>query len=355
MKNRGAAALVSCSILLSIPVFPDVLHACSIVCLSDGETAVVGYNFDWYKDVRGLVFINERGLPKTAFMPWDDKPAAWTSKYGSITFNGCGKDMPFTGMNEAGLVVVQAYQGDAAYPRIDERPALCELQWIQYQLDNSASVDEVIASDASVRISAHTTAPLHFLVADGSGSVAVIEFRNGRLEARRGDDLPLPLLTNTRYAESLASLVSYMDFGNDDANPASASRFIRGARMIKGYGERGDAGAVEYAFETLGYVGQQATHWSLVYDVKNLEIHYRTTANQATNVLTLGGRDFSCGAQTRMVEIEKVFDGGKIEFQEYSSELNKEVTLFFGNTMPHVPIEFWNAMAEYSDSVRCGS
>ena len=147
MKSRRIASLALCSVLFSILLAPGTAHACSILCVRDGETAVVGYNFDWYKDVRGLVFINERGLSKTAFMPWDDKPASWTSKYGSITFNGCGKDMPFSGMNEAGLVVTQAYQSDAEYPEIDDRLALSELQWIQYQLDNFESVDEVIASD----------------------------------------------------------------------------------------------------------------------------------------------------------------------------------------------------------------
>ena len=59
--------------------------------------------------------------------------------------------------------------------------------------------------------------------------------------------------------------------------------------------------------------------------------------------------------KTGMVEIEKVFNGEKVTFQEYSSELNNDVTLFFGQTMPHVPIEFWTGMAGYSDTINCGT
>ena len=32
-------------------------------------------------------------------------PASWVSKYGSVTFNQYGRELPTGGMNEAGLVV----------------------------------------------------------------------------------------------------------------------------------------------------------------------------------------------------------------------------------------------------------
>jgi len=186
-----------------------------------------------------------------------------------------------------------------------------------------------------------------FCVKDGESSVV-------GYNARRGADLPLAMLTNATYTESINGLVSYMDFGNGDEDPASENRFIRGARMIKAYGMRGEQAPVDYAFETLGYVAQEATRWSLAYDVKNLTVYYKTAVNPSVNVLTLSDFDFGCSAGERMVEIERAFDGAKVEFQDYSPELNREVTSFFGSTMPQIPSEFWTGMARYSDTIRCG-
>jgi hypothetical protein len=92
----------------------------------------------------------------------------------------------------------------ARYPPSDDRSSLTELQWIQFQLDNSASAEEVLASDTLVRIDGFLFG-LHYMVADPSGSVAVIEFLErvfSRLEALLGpDEIPA--------AEVIADLARY--------------------------------------------------------------------------------------------------------------------------------------------------
>src|SRR4029078_10550574 len=98
----------------------------------------------------------------------------WRSRYGSITFNQYGKEFPTGGMNEKGLVVELMWLDETKYPSADKRPAIGVLQWIQYQLDNSTTIDEVIATDKKLRISATGTTPLHYLVADAYGKVATI-------------------------------------------------------------------------------------------------------------------------------------------------------------------------------------
>ena len=101
-----------------------------------------------------------------------EKPFTWISRYGSISFNQNGREFPYGGMNQAGLVIEQMMHEneDAKYPALDDRFGLAELQWIQYQLDVSASVADVIASDRTVRISFTSVAPLHFLAADAGGA-----------------------------------------------------------------------------------------------------------------------------------------------------------------------------------------
>ena len=73
-------------------------------------------------------------------------------------------------MNEAGLAVELMWLQGSIHPSPDQRPAVGVLEWIQYQLDRSATVADVLASDSAVRIAGRT--PLHYLVADRSGRAA---------------------------------------------------------------------------------------------------------------------------------------------------------------------------------------
>ena len=57
---------------------------------------------------------------------------AWTSKYGSATFNQYGREFPMGGMNEAGLVVESMMLFETEYPLPDTRSGIDPTQWIQY-------------------------------------------------------------------------------------------------------------------------------------------------------------------------------------------------------------------------------
>jgi choloylglycine hydrolase len=54
-------------------------------------------------------------------------------------------------MNEAGLVVEIMWLKESEYPPPDEHPTVNELQWVQYQLDNFATVTEVAANAERLR------------------------------------------------------------------------------------------------------------------------------------------------------------------------------------------------------------
>lgn len=64
--------------------------------------------------------------------------------YGSVTFNQCGREWPFGGMNEAGLVIEMMMHPEASYPQPDSRKAVAMTPWIQYQLDNFNAVEETL-------------------------------------------------------------------------------------------------------------------------------------------------------------------------------------------------------------------
>ena len=160
----------------------------------------------------------------------EGKTISWVSKYGSITFNQYGKEFPTGGMNEKGLVVELMWLDETQYPAPDSRPAISVLQWIQYQLDNCATVEEILATDKILRIATVGTTPLHYLVTDKQGNAATIEFLNGRLIVHKGKDLSVPVLTNNTYQESVSHLRSVAP--DKESHGSSLGRFARACAMV---------------------------------------------------------------------------------------------------------------------------
>lgn len=356
MKKQLKISTIFFLILFTTFILSTEIHACATFCIKDTNKVVFGYNFDWY-EIIGSVMINKRNVSKTAYMPWDDKPASWTSKFGSITFNAFGKDWPFCGMNEAGLVVAQMWVDDIQYPEMDNRPALSELHWMQYQLDNSETIDDIIESDKKIRITKHTLAPLHFLVSDRWGNAVTIEFLKGRLVYHTGDELPVGLLTNTKYDESLKNLIEFMDFGEKDVNPNSESRFVKATYMIKKYQENSQKPIVDYAFDILNFIKQGHTRWSIVFDLKNLQVHYKTFRNQNVRKINLSDFDSRCDSKDLLMSIDK--DPGKLQnnFEEYTTEKNAKF-IFYNSKLfegfKDIPNQFWEELAKYPESFKCG-
>lgn len=100
--------------------------ACSTFCLRAGPHIVLGKNFDWYTG-EGFLSINARHAKKTALVLSPERPVQWTAAYGSVTFNQIGREFPFGGMNEVGLVVELLWLSETRYPPPDTRPSLNEL------------------------------------------------------------------------------------------------------------------------------------------------------------------------------------------------------------------------------------
>ena len=327
MKKNSTYALVFLLFFVFFHSGP-LLDGCTTFCLKDGKNLVFGRNYDWMIGT-GLVIVNKRNLIKRADVDPPEKPVQWISKYGSITFNQYGKEYPTGGMNEAGLVVEQMMLPKTRYSSSDNRLAIRELAWIQYQLDNFKSVNEVMESDSNLRIVADST-PLHFLVSDRSGQVASIEFLDGKTVCHSAEDLPVEVLANSTYAESLRYLEKHKGFGGTDEIPSSISsldRFVRAAHLVRQYSESQAENIVDYAFDILESVSQKkGTKWSIVYDVKNLAIHFKTSRTPRIKTINLKEFDFSCDLPSKVIDIDMDKPGNVSSyFVEYSTEINRKL------------------------------
>ena len=297
--------------------------ACTTLCILDGQRIVFGKNYDWYV-AEGALLVNQRGVTRIAHAP-GDRAARWQSLFGSVTFNQYGRDQPAGGINEAGLVVELMWLNGTGYPAPDARPATGGgTGWIQYQLDTAGSVAELIASEPRIRIP-RSGAPLHFLVADRKGEVAVIEFRDGRMSALRGAELPAPALANDFYADSLAGL----------RQPGAQSRFARAAKRALDYRPGGDP--VRYVFDALDEVAQgkqaiapappaQVTRWSIVYEVDRQRVHFRTREHPAVKRLSLESLDFSCAPRVLGMDIQQA-EGGDVKSRLSPFTVRENLTL----------------------------
>src|ERR1051325_10353413 len=270
------------------------LPACTNFC-TRGE-GLFGRNYDF--DIgSGMVIVNKRGLSKRSLSP--NHPAQWFAQYASITFNQFGRDIPMDGMNERGLVVALAWLDGTQYPAADARPELNEVEWIQYQLDTAASVDDVLARSQRVRI-VPVVSPLHYLVADRDGNTAAIEFLGGQLVVHRNPESPV--LANDTYAASAAYLERLR---REHATPQSAESLDRFARAAIMLGEPAGGDAVARAFDILDAVAESNTRWSIVYDQRLLAVEYRTAVNRQRRRIALSSFDLGCASPPLILDVDE--------------------------------------------------
>jgi choloylglycine hydrolase len=349
-------------VVILIDVFSLVSQrsfACSGFCLNQGTDNILLAKSFAFATGDGMAVVNKRNVSKAAFISPPDTPAKWVSKYGSITFNQIGREMPYGGINEAGLVVEEMSLKSAVYPAPGERAAVTELQWIQYQLDNCASVDEVIATDKKIRV-AQEHSKIHYIICDKVGNVATIDFVNGKMVCIKNDSLVAPVLTNSTYSESVQYLAQFDGFGGNKPlviSDSSLDRFARLSYSLKYDNIKNSANPVVYAMDMLASVTQQNWQWSMVYDVKNLKVTFFTRDFGRDRTIQLADFDFSCESPTMVMNINRqVAPNTKEEFVPYTTQLNKDLIVgVFKRTdfLQNMPDALLEKLAVYPESLSC--
>jgi len=198
-------------------------HACTTFALPTHNNLVVGKSYDWHAG-QGVVFVNPAKVRKKATDVNGSfaEKAAWTSKYGSVSFTQFGIDLPLGGVNQKGLVVEIMWLNATKYPVEQSLPVLNELQWIQYILDLAATTDEAEELAKKVQVQ-KVFAPVHYMVCDLEKNCSSFEYLDKELTITRQ---PVKTLTNTPYAISLAALKQFEAFGGQQADPVQPASLL---------------------------------------------------------------------------------------------------------------------------------
>ena len=305
---------------------------CATFMLKNGKELIVGHNLDENSFIPGCIVVNKRGVIKKGISfeelrtgkNDDSPPLTWTSKYGSITYNPLGRDLPDGGLNEAGLYIGEMSLNETRFPEDNTKPKMFMSLWMQYVLDNFESVEQVIKSTNEIMLDGWAW---HFFTVDSKGDAVAIEFIDGKPLIYRDRELPVTALCNSTYPDEMKRLAEYSGFGGDKPvvlEDHKTPRFVHAAHMLKEFKSDKDS-PVDYGFEILQSMERGGTQWSLVYDINNMRVYLRTVKSRKIRYVDFSSFKFSCDTPVKMIDIHADLSGNiEDAFSEYSPELNRE-------------------------------
>lgn len=162
---------------------------------------------------------------------------SWAARYGSIVATAFDM-ISVDGINEVGLAGHVLWLAESLYGEHDPtRPALSQAVWLQYFLDNFATVADAVEWIQANRVQVvQLTDPasgevpaIHLALDDASGDSAIIEYIEGELEIHHGREYRV--MTNSpKYDEQLTLLGQVDGFGGSIPLPGTTKATDRFAR-----------------------------------------------------------------------------------------------------------------------------
>jgi choloylglycine hydrolase len=174
-----------------------------------------------------------------------ENPLSWTSKYASLAV-GIYRVGTVDGINEKGLGGHLLYLAKTDFgPRDPKKKGVSALLWLQYVLDQAATVKEALAllknvQPVLVQFHGHD-ANIHLALEDKTGDSAIIEYVGGKPKIHQGRQYTI-MTNDPPYDEQLALLakVDFTNPGQDTPVPGNISasdRFQRAAYYSKFFPE----------------------------------------------------------------------------------------------------------------------
>jgi penicillin V acylase-like amidase (Ntn superfamily) len=167
------------------------------------------------------------------------------------------------------------------------------------------------------------------------------------------------VLTNSTYESSIA----HYNAGHfpPRTDYSSLARFYRVADLIAKYNSSVSGPALEYAWSILGSVNRgDRTKWSLLFDVADLRIYFKTNTNHSMRTIDFSECDFSCSTPVKIFDINAPLTGNVLPHCiDYNYDTNRAiisaVAKKLGPQFPETPEWIIDRVAQYPDHKICGS
>jgi penicillin V acylase-like amidase (Ntn superfamily) len=308
----------------------DALACTRVMWSSPDGQVLVGRTQDWTEKAGHAFRVFPRGMERTGAVA--ENPHTWTSKYGSLvlTIYDMGTH---EGVNEMGLSGHALYLAEeAAFGERDpSKEAIGIMQWIQYYLDNYATVAEAVEATRSFDFQIEPLilpngfpTLIHISLSDKSGDSAVIEYKDGVPQIYH--DRRFTVMTNEpTYDVQIKNLQKYRTFGGDQPLPGERTpmdRFVRAAYYAAGLQQPADRGeAAAFMFSVIRNISVPfglgdpdkpnvaSTIFRTVQDLTGQRYYFEST--YAPNVVWVNydQMDFSKGGPEMELKVEKmIFD-----------------------------------------------
>ena len=302
-------------------------NPCSRVLWDSGTGQVlVGRTQDWTERANSAFRVYPRGIERRGAVA--KNPHKWTSKYGSLVLSAYDEGT-HEGVNEKGLSAHALYlAGETDFGKRDsKKQGIGIMQWVQYYLDNYATVAEAVEAQKNFAFQIEPLilpngypALVHVSLSDKSGDSAVIEYIGGK--AKIYHDKRFTVMTNEpTYDKQIENLSQYRTFGGDKPLPGErtpSDRFVRAAYYANGLPKTTDrAEGAAYMFSVIRNVSVPfgspdpdkpnvaSTIFRTVQDLTGGRYYFEST--YAPNVVWIdyGKLDFSKGSGEMELQVEK--------------------------------------------------
>ncbi|NDW19046.1 linear amide C-N hydrolase [Dysgonomonas sp. 216] len=316
-------------VLVFVVLLLDVSKAgaCTrIVYQGPNNTILTARSMDWKEDSMTNLWIFPRGMDRNGEI--GKNPMTWKSKYGSVVaaaYDICSTD----GMNEKGLVANLLWLAESEYPQWDgKRPALSIAAWVQYMLDNFATVDEAVTAIEDNKFDVVSDqmpdgsrmATLHLSISDATGDNAIFEYVKGKLVIHH--DRSYQVMTNSPvFHEQLALNNYWKTIGGLTFLPGTnraADRFVRASYYINVIPKVEDIRtavasvfsvirntSVPFGISTPNEPNISSTRWRTVSDQKNKIYFYESTLYPNVFWVDFKSVDFSEKAPVKKLDLLK--------------------------------------------------
>jgi penicillin V acylase-like amidase (Ntn superfamily) len=288
----------------------------------DGSV-IVGRNMDFHKDLLTNLWTQPRGISRDDGV---EGKLTWTSKYGSLVATAFDM-ISVDGLNEAGLAGHVLWLAESDYGTPDPaRSQLSQAMWLQYFLDNFATVGEAVEwiAQSEVQVvqmmdpTGGKPPAIHLALNDATGDSCIIEYVDGKPKVYHSRDYRV--MTNSPpYDQQLALAQNISGLGGDQPIPGSTDardRFARASYYVSRLEQpKSSVHAIAAMLSVMRNAAQpfrapdpgkpeaSQTLWQVVLDLTKKRYVFESTIRPNVVWVDLDDLDFSVGAAQRKLNL----------------------------------------------------